>query len=61
VNSTKQKIANKRRIATVILDDKDCLIHLEIVSCEQQINDLISLLTKNYCVTKVFVNPKEKE
>jgi hypothetical protein len=57
----KQMTANKRRIATVVLDDNDCLIHVEIVSCEKQINDLIAILTKNYCVKKVYVNPKEIE
>jgi hypothetical protein len=55
----KQMTADKRRIATVVLDDNDCLIHVEIVSCEKQINDLIALLTKNYCVKKVYINPKE--
>ena len=57
----KQKTAPKRRIATLILDDKECLIHVEIVSCEKQINELTALLTKNYCVQKVYINPKDFE
>ena len=56
-----QKTVNKRRIATVVLDDKECLVHLEIVSCEKQINDLIEILTRHYCVKKIYINPKDIE
>jgi len=59
VNSTKQKTARKKRIAQVVLD-ADCLVHLEIISCEKEINKLIELLTKHYCVKQVFVDNKDK-
>jgi hypothetical protein len=57
VNSTKQKIARKKRIAQVSLN-ADCLVHLEIISCEKEINKLIELLTKHCCVKQIFVNKK---
>ena len=50
-----------KRIACVMLDDKECGIHLEIVSCEPQINELIEYLSKKYCMKKIFVNKRIKE
>ena len=50
-----------KRIACVMLDDKDCGIHLEIVSCEQQINDLVEYLSKKYCMKKIYVNKRTPE
>ena len=47
-----------KRIVCVMLDDKDCFLHLEIISCEKQINDLIEYLSKKYCMKEIFVNKK---
>jgi hypothetical protein len=51
----------KKRIAYIILEDKECDLHLEIVSCEKQINELVEYLSRKYCMKKVFVNTKETE
>lgn len=59
MNSINQKNARKKRIVQVILDG-DCLMHLEIISCEQEINDLIELLSKHYCGKTIFIDKKEK-
>ena len=57
----KQNVAHKKRIVTLVLDDIECLIHLEILSCETQINELVEYLSKKYYMKKVFINTKEKE
>ena len=38
----------------------ECIIHLEIISCEKQINDLVELLSKHYCGKTIFIDKKEK-
>lgn len=40
--------------------DGECLIHLEIISCENEINDLVELLSKHYCGKTIFIDKKEK-
>ena len=59
MNSTNQKNVHKKRIVQVMLHD-ECIIHLEIISCEKQINDLVELLSKHYCGKTIFINKKEK-
>lgn len=59
MNSTNQKNVHKRRIVQVMLHD-ECIIHLEIISCENQINDLVELLSKHYCGKTIFIDKKEK-
>jgi len=59
VNSTNQKNVHKKRIVQVMLHD-ECIIHLEIISCENQINDLVELLSKHYCGKTIFIDKKEK-
>lgn len=49
----------KKRIVSIILEDPECDIHLEIVSCEKQINELVEYLSKKYCMKKIFINTKE--
>jgi len=51
----------KKRIVSIILDDKDCDLHLEIISCENQINDLINYLSQKYFMKKVFISSRETE
>jgi len=51
----------KKRIVSIILDDKDCDLHLEIISCEKQINELVNYLSQKYFMKKVFVSSKEIE
>jgi len=60
VNSTKPKIARKKRLVQLLLDE-ECLIHLEVISCEKEINDLVELLTKHYCVKQIFIDDKDRE
>lgn len=50
-----------KRIACILLEDKDCDLHLEIVSCEKQVNELIDFLSKKYFMKKMFVNKKENQ
>ena len=59
MNSIKAKNVRKKRIVQVMLED-DCIIHLEIISCEDQINDLIKLLSNHYCGKTIFIDKKEK-
>lgn len=59
MNSTNQKNVHKKRIVQVMLHD-ECIIHLEIISCENQINDLVELLSKHYCGKTIFIDKKEK-
>jgi len=59
VNSIKQQNAHKR-IVQIVLDD-DCLIHMEIISCEKQINELIDFLSKKYCMKQIFISKKEEK
>ena len=59
MNSTSQKNVHKKRIVQVMLHD-ECIIHLEIISCENQINDLVELLSKHYCGKTIFIDKKEK-
>jgi hypothetical protein len=47
-----------KRIACILLDDEDCGIHLEIISCEKQINDLVEYLSKKYSMKKLYVNKR---
>ena len=59
MNSIKQQNAHKR-IVQIVLDD-DCLIHMEIISCEKQINELIDFLSKKYCMKQIFISKKEEK
>lgn len=51
----------KKRIVSIILEDKDCDLFLEVVSCEKQINELIGYLSQKYFMKKLFINSKEIE
>ena len=51
----------KKRIVSIILEDPVCDLHLEIISCEKQINHLINYLSQKYFMKKVFINSKEIE
>ena len=51
----------KKRIVSIILEDKDCDLHVEIISCEKQINELINYLSQKYFMKKVFINSKDVE
>jgi hypothetical protein len=44
-----------------LLLDEECVIHLEVISCEKEINDLVELLTKHYCVKQIFIDDKDRE
>lgn len=61
MNFIKQMTAHKRRIAVILLEDKECDIHLEILSCEKQINDIVRILSDHYCMKQIFVNRKDNE
>ncbi len=60
MNSIKQPSARKRRLVQLTLDG-ECITHIEIISCEREINKLVKLLTKHYCVKEIFVDKKDKE
>jgi len=51
----------KKRIVSIILEDKECDLHLEIISCEKQINELVNYLSQKYFMKKVFISSKEIE
>lgn len=57
----KQKTAPKKRIAYIVLEDKECDLHLEILSCEKQINELVEYLSRKYCMKKIFISTKDKK
>jgi len=57
----KQKTVPKKRIASIILEDKECDLFLEILSCEKQINKLVEYLSYKYCMKKIFISTKEKK
>jgi len=49
----------KKRIVSIILEDKDCDLYLEIISCEKQINELVNYLSQKYFMKKMFVSSKD--
>lgn len=51
----------KKRLVAIMLDDEECLIHLDILSCEKQINELVEYLSKKYRMKQVFINTKERK
>jgi hypothetical protein len=50
----------EKRMVAIILDDEQCKLHLEIISCEKQINDLIEYLSHKYCMKQLYVDKKDK-
>ena len=48
----------KKRIVSIILEDKECDLHLEIISCEKQVNELVNYLSQKYFMKKVFISSK---
>jgi hypothetical protein len=51
----------RKRIVSIILEDEVCDIHLEIISCEKEINQLINYLSQKYFMKKVFISSKDIE
>lgn len=51
--------ARKKRFVQLLLDG-ECLMHIEVVSCEKEINKLVELLTQHYCVKQMFVDEKDR-
>lgn len=59
MSSTNQQTVHKKRILQLFLED-ECIIHLEIISCEKQINNIVELLTKNYPAYEIFISTKRE-
>lgn len=51
----------KKRIVSIILEDDECDLYLEVISCEKQINSLVNYLSQKYFMKKLFINSKEVE
>jgi hypothetical protein len=47
-----------KRIVCILLDDEECLLHLEVLSCEKQINELVEYLSHKYCMKEIFISEK---